>query len=83
MPTFGVASVDYLGIPAIAFEQPFWVARRAALSRYGGEHSISYTGGNRFILGISHCLVSFKALVRGLPVGAGSSRHFTTMGLVK
>jgi hypothetical protein len=24
----------------------------------------------------SHCLDSFKALVRGLPVGAGSSRHY-------
>lgn len=33
---------------------------------------------NRCKMEISHCLVSFKALVRGLPVGAGSSRYSTT-----
>lgn len=73
-------------ITAVASAKPANSARDFA---YGRNYSQKPKPVTRYIgrmivqldrckMEISHCLVSFKALVRGLPVGAGSSRYSTT-----
>lgn len=76
---------DGLFCPAVAPTKPVDVAAVPADRSYCCEPAYFSAGMivgkvSKFdwgIMKISHCLVSFKALVRGLPVGAGSSRHYT------